>query len=162
MSEIIVLSYDAGGALTLKMFDPKANTTSDITAVDVEPTNMLAVDSAFERRTPVQIHVDDHKHILRVETLAPAPNEPESGPMTPGLVITRIASQRQENLIAEIFVPIDPNHPNHGEKPVRTTDPLIHIICHGAFLSKRPVDIKWDQTDDITRVAKQRLDPPPR
>ena len=76
--------------------------------------------------------------------------------MTPGVVITRIASQRQENLIAEIFVPIDPSYPSRREKQLRTTDPLIQIICHGAFLSKRPVDITLDQTD-ITRVVKQVL-----
>jgi hypothetical protein len=44
--------------------------------------------------------------------------------MTPGVVITRIASQRQENLIAEIFVPIDPSYPSRREKQLRTTDPL--------------------------------------
>ena len=79
--------------------------------------------------------------------------------MTPGVVITRIASQRQEphrrdlrSNRSELSKP--------QEKRLRTTDPLIHIICHGAFLSKRPVDITLDQTD-ITRVVKQRLDPPP-
>ena len=157
MSEILRLSYDADGTLNLTLYDPDTEKTCYVTAVDVEVINMLAVDAAFERRTPVRIEVDEYKHIIRVETLGPAPEQPAPEPPVPGgVVITRIATQRQEPLIAEIFFRKDPP----GETPSRTAYPLMHTVCHGAFLSKRRVQITLDADQyNIKRVVKGPSDP---
>ena len=155
MSEIVRLSYDVGAALDLTLYDPGTSETSNVSAVQVEPITMLAVDSAFERRTPVHIYVDEHKRITRVETLDAAPDEPEQWPPSAPdyVVISRIATQRQENLIAEVFWKKDPT--GSEQPPFRTNDLLIHILCHGAFLSRRPLVITVDQ-QDVKRVFKDR------
>jgi hypothetical protein len=156
MTEIVRIAYDYRGSLNLRLYEPEANETSDVTAVDVEETNMLAVDSAFERRVPVIIRFDDDKHIIRVETNGPAQKEPVPPPPVPGVIITRTATQRGGNmLVAEIFFTKEPTDPPE-ETQVRTDDPLIHIICHGAFLSERRIQIEADGAD-ITRVVKERL-----
>jgi hypothetical protein len=154
MAEIVRITYDYQGSLNLRLYDPDAKETSDLTAVDVEETNMLAVDSAFERRVPVIIYVDDDKHIIRVETTGWAQKEPVPPPPVPGVIITRMATQRGDILFAEVFFTEEPTDPPI-ETQVRTEDPLIHIICHGAFLSKRRLQIEADGAD-ITRVVKER------
>jgi hypothetical protein len=154
MTEIVTIAYDYHGSLYLRLYDPDAKETADLTAVDVEETNMLAVDSAFERRVPVIIYIDDDKHIIRVETNGPAQTEPPPPPPVPGVIITRMATQRGDVLFAEVFFTEEPTDPPE-ETQVRTTDPLIHIICHGAFLSKRRIQIEADGAD-ITRVVKER------
>jgi hypothetical protein len=53
MPEILSISYDAEGTLNLSLYDPHEKQVFYITAVGVEVINLLAVDSAFERRVPV-------------------------------------------------------------------------------------------------------------
>jgi hypothetical protein len=159
MSVIRSLSYDTGGPLKLTLYDPDEGATSDITAVDVEAITLLAVDSTHERRVPVEIAVDGN-HIVRVETKGPAPTTPDPDPGH-GVVVTRIATQRVagDKLLAEIFTD-DPSDDRLEEKQVNTLDPLMHILCHGAFLSRRRLKITpGDGT--ITRVVKERRLPSP-
>jgi hypothetical protein len=158
MTEIVRIAYDYHDALNLRLYDPDAKETIDLTAVDVEQTNMLAVDSAFERRVPVIINVDDDKHIIRVETTGWAQMEPVPPPPVPGVIITRIATQRGDVLVAEIFFTEQATDPPI-ETQVRTDDPLIHIICHGAFLAQRRLQITVDGAD-IKSVVKERLPVP--
>jgi hypothetical protein len=155
MTEIVRIAYDYQGSLNLQLYDPDSNETSELTAVDVEETNMLAVDSAFERRVPVIINIDGDNHIIRVETTGGAQKEPVRPPPIPGVIITRVATQRGDILVAEIFFTEEPTDPPI-ETQVRTNDPLIHIICHGAFLSQRRLQIKADGAD-IKSVVKERL-----
>jgi hypothetical protein len=155
MAEIVRISYDYRGPLNIKLHDPETNEDTNITAVDVEVTNMLAVDSAFERQVPVLIGLDEDNRIIRVQTNGPARDDPLPPPVPGGVNITRIATQRGDTLFAEIFFVSEITDPL-DEKQVRTTDPLIHIICHGAFLSQRQLQLTIDGAD-IKGVAKQRF-----
>lgn len=156
MAEIVRISYDYRGPLSLRLHDPETNEDADVTAVDVELTNMLAVDSAFERQVPVIIGLDEGNRIIRVETNGAARDDPLPPPPVPGgLTITRIATQRGDTLFAEIFYVRELTDPL-DEKQVRTTDPLIHIICHGAFLSQRQLQLTVDGAD-IKGVVKERF-----
>jgi hypothetical protein len=156
MAEIVRISYEYRGALNLRLHDPETNEDTDVTAVDVEVTNMLAIDSAFERRVPVIIGLDEDNRIIRVQTDGPARDDPLPPPPVPGgLTITRIATQRGDTLFAEIFYVRELTDPVN-EKQVRTTDPLIHIICHGAFLSQRQLKLTLDESE-IKGVVKERF-----
>jgi hypothetical protein len=109
MSVITQLSYGANGPLNLTLLDLNTQEEHELHAVDLEATNVLAIDSAFERRTPVNIGLDKRNHIIRVESVGPAPYPPlpvDPGPPEFEFTITRIATQRTENrLIAEVSSP---------------------------------------------------------
>jgi hypothetical protein len=101
MTETVRIAYDYQASLNLRLYDPEAHEASDLTAVDVAVSNMLAVDSAFERRVPVIINVDDDNHIIRVQANGLAQKEPLPPPPVPGVLITRMATQRGNSLFAE-------------------------------------------------------------
>lgn len=160
MSVITQLSYGANGPLNLTLHDLNTQEEHELHAVDLEATNVLAIDSAFERRTPVNIGLDKRNHIIRVESVGPAPYPPlpvDPGPPEFEFTITRIATQRTENrLIAEVFVTKNPAAALVEENQILTTDPIMHTLCHGAFLSNRRLKITTDQ-GHIKQVVKRCL-----
>ena len=58
------------------MYEPNSEEVSDLTVIDIDVGNLLAIYSAFERQTPVTIRVDENNHIERVETNGRAPDPP--------------------------------------------------------------------------------------
>ena len=58
------------------MYEPNSEDVSDLTVIDIDVGNLLAIYSAFERPTPVTIRVDENNHIERVETNGRAPDPP--------------------------------------------------------------------------------------
>ena len=58
------------------MYEPNSEDVSDLTVIDIDVGNVLAIYSAFERQTPVTIRVDENNHIERVETNGRAPDPP--------------------------------------------------------------------------------------
>jgi hypothetical protein len=160
MSVITQLSHDDNGPLDLTLYDPNTEQEYELHAVDLEGINVLAVDSAFERGTPVNVGVDKRNHIIRVETVGPAPYPPlpvDPGPPGFEFAITRIATQRtKKGLIAEVFVTKNPAAELVEENQILTSDPIMHTLCHGAFLSNRRLNITTDQ-GRVKQVVKRRL-----
>jgi hypothetical protein len=66
----------------MKMYEPNSEEVSDLTVIDIDVGNLLGIDSAFERQTPVTIRVDENNHIERVETNGRAPDPPIRDPLT--------------------------------------------------------------------------------
>jgi hypothetical protein len=154
----LVVSYQ--DTLDLRLYDPNTDTSEDVHAVDVQPVHLLAIDAAYERRCSVEVPVDEYRHIVRVFCTAPAPTDSEPDIAIPEHVISRISTQEATN-IPEVFVYIDPSDPSRGEEVYATKTALLHIACHGAYLSRRPLTLKIDDSHCITQVEKHRFPPPP-
>ena len=145
MARIEQISYDVGGAFTVTVDD--FGEVSEVVAAD--DGNRLAVDAAFERRALVVLEVDANNYIVRVQS-EPAADEPE--PPGSGVVITRIATQVQGGeLITEVFFA---EEPTGNESGARTKDSTVHLICHGAYLSKHRLKLTVDD-GIITQVVKR-------
>jgi hypothetical protein len=144
--KIVRISYEHGGAFKVRLDD---NTD----AVAPYMVHQLAIDAAFERRAPVEPEVVDPNQIILVHTDRP-PTGIEEPPPPGSVVITRIQTEVQADLgaIAEVFFadPFDPR----VEKPSRTNDLVIHLLCHSAYLSQHPLRLTLDADGLIKEVIK--------
>jgi hypothetical protein len=146
MSEILKISYTAAGGTFTVRFDDENN---DVFAVDA--VNQLAVDAAFERRAPVVLGVNEDYQIVRVMS---QPGTDAKDPGVGGAVVTRISTQVQvSGLVAEIFYA---KNAEGEEKASRTKNPVIHLLCHGAYVAKHRLELSLDEEGFITRVVKAR------
>ena len=106
------------------MYEPNSEEVSDLTVIDIDVGNLRAIDSAFERPTPVTIRVDENNHIERVETNGRAPDPPIRDPGQTGSVVTRIATQQGDDTrVAEVFFLEDPSATPPVESQALTKDP---------------------------------------
>ena len=121
-------------------------------------TNQLAIDAAFERRARVDLVLEGAR-IRRVQS-----NPPRDEPDAPrrraeAVFVTRISTQVQAppvGLIAEVFFTADPTADPLEERPARTKDPVIHLLCHGACLSKHPLMLDLADSE-IRAVQKEHI-----
>ena len=146
-NHIVNISYDIGGVLRVRLDDNR-----DFEAVDV--VNQLAVDAAFERRAGVTPEPDGGGYIVRVQSdQAPPGNGPGSPPPPDSVVITGISTQIQQGgHVTEILYA---ESPSGEEKFAKTYDPVIHLLCHGAYLSQHALVLKLDDDNFITSVTKK-------
>jgi hypothetical protein len=148
--EVVRITYETGGAFTVKL----DGASTAVVANDV--FNQLAVDAAFERRARVVLELDGDR-IHRVQSDVPS-NRPDPPPPGKAVLVTRISTQvngTTGDLIAEIFFS---KNPGGAEEQGRTTDSVIHLLCHGAYLNKHPLRLELAQTNVITAVTKERID----
>jgi hypothetical protein len=153
MSEITALHYERN-LLHVTLYESDTEQSRDVTIADIELVNLLAVDGAFERRCPVELQIDDHRRLERVFCTARAPIPDSPDPPREGVAITRISTQRQDTLVAEVNFMKDPTDEFEDETQSRTSDPLLHSLCHGAYVANRRVRISVDDDGRITAVAK--------
>jgi hypothetical protein len=155
MGEIVKISYNTGDKFYVKLRDPNTAEEVDVVATDV--FNQLAVDAAFVRRAPVILELDGNR-IRRVQSDLPRDETEIAVPG--GGIITRISTQVQEGgYVAEILYA---QPPSTVEAQVLTKDPVMHMLCHGAYLSKHWLVLTLDEARlYITGVIKERLPFPP-
>jgi hypothetical protein len=157
---ITKIRYELNDSFTVELDDGSDPVIAD------NWTNQLAIDAAFERRALVELTLEGariHRVIHRVLSHVPPPDEPDGPPRRPEAVfITRISTQVQAppvGLIAEVFFAADPTADPLEEQPARTKDPVIHLLCHGAYLSKHPLmlDLADSEIKEIKAVLKEHL-----
>lgn len=155
MGEIVKISYNTGDKFYVKLRDPNTGEGGDVVATDM--FNQLAVDAAFERRAPVILELDGNR-IRRVQSDLPRDETEIAVPG--GGIITRISTQVQEGgYVAEILYA---QPPSTVAEQVLTKDPVMHMLCHGAYLSKHLLVLTLDEARlYITGVVKERLPFPP-
>jgi hypothetical protein len=142
MSKVVKISYGiAGGEFAVRLDDEE----TEFFAVDL--MNQLAVDGAFERRASVRFETDDLR-IVRVMSEGDSASTPGKG----SSFITRISSQRQVHLVAEIFYEVASSG---RELVTRTRDPVLCLLCEGAYVSKHPLDLSTDGEGFVTEVVKR-------
>jgi hypothetical protein len=136
--------YELGGSFTVELDGPSDPVIAD------NQTNQLAIDAAFERRAPVVLELEGAR-IRRVQSDLP-PDEPVA-PSRRGqaVFITRISTQVEATtgeLIAEVF---------STANQARTKDPVIHLLCHGAYVSKHPLALELADSE-IKAVVKEHIE----
>jgi hypothetical protein len=156
MGEIVKISHNTGDKFYVKLREP--NTGDDeVDVVAADPVNQLAVDAAFERRAPVILELDGN-YIRRVQSDLPRDTAEIAVPGR--VIITRISTQvRPGGYVAEILYA---QPPSTVETQVLTKDPVLHMLCHGAYLSKHPLELTLDEARlFMTGVIKERVPFPP-
>jgi hypothetical protein len=150
LSDILQITYNVDGALHVQVQDPNSGSIVELHTADL--INQIAVDAAFERRAHVNFAVDDNNQILEVKSEQTPP--PLEGPPL-GQLITRISTGVQVGgLVLEAFFA---ESPSGTEKSARTRDPVMQLLCHGAYLSQHPLQLTLDDEGIIKKVVKQRV-----
>lgn len=157
MPEIVAISLDDQNTVQLVLWDMFPPDVERLTVVDVDAINLFALDAAFEQRCNVQVAIDESQRIIRVlSDRLPTEPPPRCEVPVPGEFITRISTQPQTALVAEVFTTNDPADPFSEESQSLTTSPLLHALCHSAYLANRSVQLTSDANHVITRVRKKR------
>jgi hypothetical protein len=141
--------FELGGYFTVEL-----DGASD-PVIAANQTNQLAIDAAFERRAPVVLELEGDR-IRRVQSDLPR-DEQDAPPRRGQVFITRISTQvdaKTGELIAEVFYREDPNVGD--ERQARTKDPVIHLLCHGAYVSKHPLVLVLADSE-IKAVQKEQI-----
>jgi hypothetical protein len=150
MSDILQISYTTGDTLRVQVHD--SNTGNIVEFHTADMINQIAVDAAFERRAPVDFAVDGDNQIVEIKS-QPAPPVLDIPPQDQ--VITRISTGLQVGgLVMEAFFA---QPPSGDEKSGRTKDPVIQLLCHGAYLSQHPLTLTLDDNGIAKKVVKQRM-----
>jgi hypothetical protein len=157
--EVSMMS-ELSGNITSIRFEPGSYFTVELEGASDSPviadnqTNQLAIDAAFERRAPVVLQLEGAR-IRRVQSNPPR-DKPDAPPRREEAVfVTRISTQVvATGLIAEVFYRADPAVGD--ERQALTKDPVIHLLCHGAYVSEHPLVLELADSE-IKAVQKEHV-----